>query len=66
MPLGCCRDCEHWYPYEHNNGATGMCAANYRHEQPASMWPCRDYEKRDGATYFVDRDGKKVGSASFY
>lgn len=33
MPSGYCRDCEHWYPYEHNDGATGMCSAIYKHDQ---------------------------------
>ena len=59
-----CRDCEHWYPYL-NNSDSGMCAANYKHNQPASMWDCRNYEKRDGKTYYVDEDGKKV-SDPFY
>ena len=36
-----------------------MCAANYKHDQPASMWTCRNYEKREGYTYFVDHQGRK-------
>lgn len=57
--MAACRDCEHWYPYFHNAGNTGMCAANYKHEQPASMWTCRDFEQRTGYTYYVDKEGKK-------
>lgn len=55
-----CRDCEHWYPFYHNDGKTGMCAANYKHEQEASMWICRNFEKRVGSTYYVDKNGNKV------
>lgn len=65
MPSGSCRECEHWYPYKYNNGNTGMCAANYKHEQPASMWPCRNYEKREGYTYYVDEDGNQVSAPVF-
>lgn len=35
--MAACGDCEHWYPYTHNNGCTGMWAANYKHEQPAKL-----------------------------
>ena len=65
MSSGSCCECEHWYPYEHNGGSTGMCAANYKHDQPASMWPCRNHEKREGYTYFVDKNGKQVSSPTY-
>lgn len=57
--MASCRDCEHWYPNSYDGGRTGMCAANYKHDQPASMWTCRNYEKREGYTYFVDHQGRK-------
>lgn len=56
----CCKNCEHWYPLASTGGRTGLCVANYRHEQPASMWPCRDYERRIGPTYYVSDDGAKM------
>ncbi len=60
-----CSDCEHWYPYFYNSGRTGMCAANYKHEVNASMWTCRDFERRTGKTYYVDRDGAQVPGTSY-
>lgn len=60
-----CKDCENWYPYLHNNGQTGMCSANYKHNISESMWTCRNFEKRCGKTYFVDTNGKQV-SDPFY
>lgn len=42
-----------------------MCSANYKHEQPATMWSCRNYEKRVSYTYYVDKDGNQV-SARFF
>ncbi len=60
-----CRDCEHWYPYFHNSGKSGMCAANYKHNVDAFMWTCRNFEKRDGKTYYVDENGRQV-SEPFY
>lgn len=65
MSSGSCRECEYWYPYEHNGGSTGMCTANYKHDQPASMWPCRNYEKREGYTYYVDKSGKQVSPPTY-
>ena len=53
-----CGDCEHWYPYLDER--SGMCAANYKHDQPATMWPCRNFELRDGYTYHVDKQGKQI------
>ena len=53
-----CKDCEHWYPYW--DESKGMCAANYKHDQPATMWTCRNFELREGYTYRVDKDGKQV------
>lgn len=60
-----CKNCEYWYPLDKNDGETGLCFANYKHEQPASMWPCRNYERRIGSTYYVDKDGNRVGSRKF-
>lgn len=60
MPLSCCGECEHWYPLEKNNGRSGLCAANYMHEMNYNDHTCRNYEKREGDTYFVDENGKKV------
>lgn len=65
MSINSCRDCEHWYPYYHNFGQTGMCAANYKHDVSCSMWPCRDFEIRTGKTYYVDSNGNQV-SEPFY
>lgn len=59
MPMNCCRDCEYWYPYCFDS-TRGMCAANYKHDVPGSMWICRNFELREGSTYCVDKNGKKA------
>lgn len=65
MPEYKCRSCEHWYPHLEDSGQTGMCAANYKHDVSESMWVCRDFELRDGKTYYIDKSGNKV-SEPFY